>query len=170
MGCDIHMVLEKKSPFTGNWVGLHGYEVLKKGLRFYDKDCEEIEVRYATYVADGRNYALFRNLANVRGTGEFGYDPKGLPDDASELARMLSEEYGRDGHSHSWHTMLDFLKCYGHSKYEVGSPEHDKACADAIAGDVPYADLFEEVTGVYAPDDMSAETLNKYRVVFWFDN
>ena len=44
MGCDIHMVLEKKSPFTGNWVGLHGYEVFKKGLRFYDKDCEEIEI------------------------------------------------------------------------------------------------------------------------------
>lgn len=70
----------------------------------------------------GRNYDLFAILADVRnGRGFAGVDtgdgfnpiaePKGVPEDASDFYKKEAEDYGMDGHSHSYFTLAE-LKAY----------------------------------------------------------
>ena len=167
MGCDIHMVLERK--YEGKWVGLHSYVVRPKAVSVFiqgETGWDTADAAHVSYRADSRNYSLFRALAGVRGESPFGNEPKGTPEDASDLAHMFAEEYGDDGHSHSWSLLPEFLKCYGWAKFGEDSEEHKQAALDAIAGKVPYAELFEEVTGIYDED----KPLTDYRIVYFFDN
>ncbi|MBH9645074.1 hypothetical protein [Burkholderia vietnamiensis] len=71
-------------------------------------------------IYDGRNYDLFAMLADVRNgrgfagckTGE-GFnpiaEPKGIPDDASDEFKAIAEQWGCDGHSHSYLTLRELL-------------------------------------------------------------
>jgi hypothetical protein len=72
------------------------------------------------YMYDGRNYDLFAILADVRnGRGFAGCktgdgfvpidDPRGVPEDASRAYLRQVENYGIDGHSHSWFTVQELL-------------------------------------------------------------
>ena len=173
MGCDIHMVLEKE--ISGKWIGLHAYPYVDpSALHIYREGYESMEgAKSIGWVADTRNYKLFGAIANVRHASPFGYEPRGLPDDVSDLAAALSEEYGEDGHSHSWLLLPDFLKCYGWAKHGEASDEHTAASLAAVKGEMPYIELAGEVTGLkyideYENDD--AKAAHKYRIVFWFDN
>ena len=93
MGCDIHFYVERQEE--NGWV--------------------PVRVSY-----DGRNYALFAILANVRnGYGFAGIStgegfvpismPRGLPFDVSPEIRAESDYWGVDGHSHSWLTVQELL-------------------------------------------------------------
>lgn len=82
MGCDIHLVLEKK--WQGQWVGIPM------------ERCPRT-----------RNYKRFGLLAGVRDDGP---DPRGTPEDASPLARMEIERWDGDGHSHSWCTLQEYVQ------------------------------------------------------------
>lgn len=76
---------------------------------------------YEDWIFDGRNYDLFAILADVRNgygfagceTGE-GFNPidqpRGLPDDVSSIVEKASEEWGIDGHSHSFITLRELLE------------------------------------------------------------
>lgn len=97
MGCDIHFYVEVKQD-DGTWFPCDG--------DFYD----------------GRNYDLFAILADVRnGVGFAGIktgdgfnviaEPRGLPDDVSNDILQESEDWGCDGHSHSWLTVAE-LKAF----------------------------------------------------------
>lgn len=83
MGCDIHLYVEKKTK--GKWQHIAG--------NFYDS----------------RNYETFAILADVRnGNGIKPISPpKGLPIDVSKAVRQESDNWGRDGHSHSYLTMQE---------------------------------------------------------------
>jgi hypothetical protein len=173
MGCDIHMVLEKE--ISGKWVGLHAYPHLTpSALLIYKEGYESMEGAKAIgWIANNRNYKLFGAIASVRRESPFGYEPRGLPDDVSDLAAAFSEEYGEEGHSHSWLLLPDFLKCYGWAKHGEASDEHTAASLAAVKGEMPYIELAGEVTGLkyideYENDD--AKAAHKYRIVFWFDN
>lgn len=72
------------------------------------------------YDLRGRNYNWFAILADVRnGSGFAGCDtgdkftpiamPRGLPDDASPEIKRESDQWGVDGHSHSWFTLREIL-------------------------------------------------------------
>ena len=172
MGCDIHMVLERK--MGDYWVGIHAYPYLHEdAVPVHTGDYKKIEgLQFSGWRARQRNYNMFAALASVRGESPFGYEPKGLPEDVSHLAQGLSDEYGEDGHSHSWALLPEFLKCYGYGKYGEDSPEHTDAAVGAIEGKVPFAHLTNEVTGLkylneYGDDDA---VMNDYRIVYWFDN
>jgi hypothetical protein len=89
------MVLERR--FEDKWVGLHDYPYLSKTT--IESINEEVETRYFFWKATGRNYDLFAAIAGVRGGGP---SPKGIPDDASDLAHLAIAAYGSDGHSHTW--------------------------------------------------------------------
>ena len=96
MGCDIHIVLEKKHD--GKWVGVHAfpyYESVNKGYMFAP--------------AIDRNYHRFAALAGVRGEGP---DAKGFPEDASELSRMLFDRWEDDGHSFSYLSVVEATKIF----------------------------------------------------------
>lgn len=76
MGCDIHGIFEVK--LNGKWYT-------------YDR------------VKQGRNYWLFGKLAGVRGGGSI-FEPKGIPDDISEVTSKELEDWDCDSHTHTWFT------------------------------------------------------------------
>lgn len=136
MGCDIHLVLEKK--FGEKWIGVdtfNGHETA------YGKG-------WASPTARSRNYTRFAALANVRGEG--GLEPKGIPSDASDTTQALSDEWGGDGHSHSWLPVDEAAAIFAKTEREL-TDEYAKKC--------PAAHFFG------AEGDLSV-----YRLVFWFDN
>lgn len=135
MGCDIHLVLEKK--FREQWVGV------------------PMERCPCT-----RNYKRFGLLAGVRDEGP---DPRGIPEDASALARMEIEDWGVDGHSHSWCTLQEYVQACLASEHD---PEKMLDPNDERVKN-PYYHYF----GLYVLKlDGYSEQIDDYRVVFWFDN
>ncbi|EGB9983127.1 hypothetical protein ABFW39_002842 [Listeria monocytogenes] len=93
MGCDIHLMVEVKDRKTNQWTE---YDVADGAIKFI-----------------GRNYNLFGILANVR--NGFGFaqidtgdafipisNPRGVPKDASKSYLSFVEDWGTDGHSHSF--------------------------------------------------------------------
>lgn len=101
MGCDIHPFVEVQLE-EGSWD-----LVLKPELTEYG-----FTNNY--YFSRMRNYDLFGVLADVR-NGTYGEEfvpiaePRGLPDDISCDVKAISEDWGIDGHSHSYLTLKELL-------------------------------------------------------------
>ncbi|MHA1286396.1 MAG: hypothetical protein ACTSPB_03215 [Candidatus Thorarchaeota archaeon] len=122
MGCDIHMYVEVKKNDLWEKAGkIFDYP-------YYDPDAPsqigedgyEWNPRKTDEPYMGRNYDLFAILANVRnGYGFAGIPtgrgfkpidmPRGLPRDVSKEIKKLSDEWGLDGHSHSYFTLKEIL-------------------------------------------------------------
>ncbi|WP_240116258.1 hypothetical protein [Erwinia endophytica] len=106
MGCDIHMMVEIKHAVDGkeSWVN---YDHFRKNPYFGQP--EEAEYLRIELCAD-RNYAAFSQLCGVRSYSEETpkiSDPRGIPDDACEYTKSISEHWGDDGHSHSYATLAE---------------------------------------------------------------
>lgn len=111
MGCDIHFYVEKK--IDGQWVTADEW-----GDDKYDEGRKTVDYKKQFY--SGRSYNLFAILANVRNgrgfagikTGE-GFnpidDPRGTPEDCCPEYRTMMDDYGCDGHSHSYFTLAELL-------------------------------------------------------------
>lgn len=146
MGCDIHMVLEHKVVALENgvrrekWVGVNAFQSSK-----------DFDGSHHVPTARTRNYKRFGALAGVRDDGP---EPKGIPSDASELTKLLVDEWGSDGHSHSWLTLTEAAEIFLATENSAGAK-------DRIGINYPAYYFFgvEEHEG-YA----------NFRVVFWFDN
>ena len=91
MGCDIHLFAEIK--INGNWIA-----DLERTAEMYDYD------------GSNRVYAAFAILAGVRNDLNIIpiAEPKGIPADASESYKIVCEDWGKDGHSHSYLTLKEF--------------------------------------------------------------
>src|SRR5262245_50799778 len=102
MGCDIHC-----------WAEVREGGACRKVGRIWATPWEWEEDGLTDEPYWMRNYDLFAMLAGVR-----NYDdaiiplslPRGLPADASSEVQAISDEYGRDGHSHSWHSLRHLLE------------------------------------------------------------
>lgn len=144
MGCDIHLHIEIK--LNGKWEHYAAPDVW-------------------------RDYRLFEKMAGVRGEVENAIaPPRGMPLDASVVTRFCCDDYGVDGHSHSWLNAQeiaelsnwgeDNLKPCG-SHYRTGwDMEWAFGCyllGNSFAGFVKYPN--ERPVG-----------LEDIRFVFWFDN
>lgn len=83
MGCDIHVIIEKKNKY-GFWSNAGDPDI-------------------------GRNYEIFSVLANVRNDNGIAFisEPKGVPNDATDEFNGLVKEWEPDGHSHSWVTLKE---------------------------------------------------------------
>lgn len=114
MGCDIHIYTEKY--VNGKWLHADGTQKNK----YFGKWKDEPEFCRAP-IYNGRNYNLFAILADVRnGSGFAGcytgsgfipiHEPKGLPDDVSDEIREAADDWGSDGHSHSYFTVKELLQ------------------------------------------------------------
>lgn len=118
MGCDIHIYAEVYVG-DGKWV--------KQGAIFVNPyyDFAKPETEFNVPKIDepycGRNYDLFAILADVRNGRGFagcvtgmGFTPiampKGLPIDVSDEIKKMSDDYGQDGHSHSFFTVKELLE------------------------------------------------------------
>lgn len=114
MGCDIHLFVEKRGD-DGKWQSADTWEP--------DEDTEEngqLRIPYEKRFFSDRNYDLFAILADVRNGRGFGgantgdgfnpiEDPKGLPDDVTDLVKGESDGWNSDGHSHTWFTVKEIM-------------------------------------------------------------
>lgn len=112
MGCDIHFYVERR--VDGRWTTADTWEPSK-----YD-DTGGLHVDYKKAFYSSRNYDLFGILADVRNGRWFaGVDtgegfvpisaPRDLPDDVTPDVRRASDDWGGDGHSHSFFTVAELL-------------------------------------------------------------
>ena len=105
MGCDIHVLTEKYNKNKG-WINVDDWRINPYyGDNEYETEKYEIKTCY-----DNRNYELFTVLANVRNYYNNIVcikEPKGIPNDISEESNNYIENWGEDGHSHSWYTLKE---------------------------------------------------------------
>jgi hypothetical protein len=173
MGCDIHMVLEKRVKVRDHetWVGVNAFPYLTvqvyepKGGGGYSTATGS-----SSWMVDGRNYALFAALAGVRGEGP---PAKGVPDDASDLALMMIDSWSSDGHSHSWTLMDEALPLfvqYG----QLGQPSETVLTAMRLGTEVALEGCFSHFWTLdehYENGEcVGRDKLSDFRLVFWFDN
>jgi hypothetical protein len=108
MGCDIHLYVEKK--INGVWEKQTGFvsNWYDPGSDYFAKD----EFKNCDSPYGGRNYSLFSFLADVRNyDGEIKplAQPRGLPDDVSDVVKAESDDWDCDGHSHSYFTLRELI-------------------------------------------------------------
>ena len=106
MNCDIHVCCEHKNYFNDKWINCDHFRHNPCFEKYEDEKEWEIVPIY-----DDRNYALFATLANVRNYGENTpiSEPRGLPKDVHKITKQLADDWGIDGHSHSYFTLRELL-------------------------------------------------------------
>ena len=189
MGCDIHMYVETRKNDKWNKVG----PTWK--MEYWDGLSDE--------PYEGRNYRLFGLLANVRnGYGFAGCDtgnaitpidmPRGLPADVSYQIQKISDNWGEDGHSHSWFTLKELLDVDWHgnvltirgyvSKQEAEEFRKNATLPSSWCGGTtnPNYEQIEWCSGFYdSMKDFVDTTIprlqelgdpDRVRIVFFFDN
>lgn len=105
MGCDIHIHVEYRRSVNGEWMcGDYLYINPYKGWEGESDYC------LVDFCGD-RNYSRFATLANVRNYGNTLYidDPRGLPADVTKEVKADSDNWGVDGHSHSYFTLRELI-------------------------------------------------------------
>lgn len=128
MGCDIHGTYEKK-------VGDHWVMI---------KRAEDEPIR-------DRNYKRFALLAGVRSYEEAEENsPKGLPEDVTESTKLYVDEWGCDGHSHSWMDVKEVADICLKTSHNIS--EYESKHPIEVFFDLEH----------YENDEV--------RFVFWFDN
>lgn len=127
MGCDIHCTVEKKH--NGKWVMINR-------LGYKDNACD-------------RNYRRFAEIASVRGEGP--RQPLGIPVDASDSTLLYVEQYGLDGHSHSYMSLKEASKVW---------LQTEDRNSDSFRDSYPGCHYF----------GVESENYDDYRIVFFFDN
>ena len=164
MGCDIHMYVEYRSTQDGEWQPIEEHTSKSEGW-----------IREVT--ATGRCYAIFAELACVRGSGM--YLPRGLPNDVSPKVGAAASRWGVDAHSHSHLSLEEFekviKKCKKHidlsSKddrafYNFNDP-HQPPCWISVLNFCKKLKQTKELDNVIFDEKI----LNvDVRLVFWFDS
>ena len=164
MGCDIHLFCEKLvknirdkefwwccDDFTMNEL----YEVFEESPQYYHHS-----------IYNDRDYELFGILAGVRDQSvRMIHPPKGLPDDVSDYVKSEADDFGIDGHTHSWLTAEELFK---YDKKYPGTPLHYLVkCVKKKMKEV------FNIWDFYSKEDKKRilnEHANGFRIVFWFDN
>lgn len=196
MGCDIHLFTERKRSINNEqkWVNADNWKLNP----YYEKNNEDGESEYNINSAyRRRDYALFSILADVRndsGNKPIS-EPKGLPEDISEVVRAESDRWDGDGHSHSFFTMKELYDYYEQNNIVKFSGLVDENGAKEIeAGKMPnwwckastrkeliwkewqqenyvLKNFIEALEKHFESEYYrKEEDSEKFRIVFWFDN
>jgi hypothetical protein len=156
------MVLEYYDDTHKIWVGLHNYPALSNKALNFSGSYGSPAPQWISWKADERNYALFGEIASVRGESSQQMVSKGLPDDCSTLARLLTNSWKSDGHNFSWLYVRDFVKCMA-----IANDELSALVAERLEGRTSTLDKYIEIL---LGETIPLEYLYKYRIVFWFDS
>lgn len=153
MGCDIHYVIEQEH--NGEWVGVFATD---NGLTYPNSDARR---HIPAFMFKDRNYQFFADLAGVRRPGP---EPLGLPEDLSGMSRMYTNIWDGDGHSHSYASLQDFVTAWlvNNDNENIASLVKEK-----LKGNDPVLEVVKKL-GICQYEEESR--IDKYRVVFWFDN
>lgn len=166
MGCDIHMFVEHKTN-DEDWK-------IHKGHICEDRQTEDMFL-LREVSATGRSYALFAELAGVRGHGP---QAKGLPADVSKEIIDTVDDWGVDGHSHSWITLEAFQRILSRLGYE----DTDRTDMFYDWEKEGFDDMPPPFTTIVAAckkeqEELEAESIlldtnlkMQHRLVFFFDN
>ena len=149
MGCDIHIVVEQR--YEDKWVGITNSDAVP-----YDAFNPN---------PSARDYRFFGALAGVRTNGP---KPKGMPEDASDLAWLLAEGWDVDGHSHSYMSLKDFISTWL-AVHDEKLPIIVKEKLERGTYSVEYDKLIRELS-MHVCWGHESEKIDDTRVVFWFDN
>lgn len=145
MGCDIHIVVERKRKAGGPWVGMYSSDACYPIIR-------------SNMIAAQRDYAFFGALAAVRGEPVEGtMYPRNLPEDMSELTRQQFWRCPTDYHSASHSSPKYFAAMW----LFTNAAKADGFQAKSIRVEHAVYDLL----GIGCDEDDF-----EFRVVFWFDN
>jgi hypothetical protein len=113
MGCDIHLFTEIKKSINSQdkWVNADNWRYNP----YYQEGNDDGERMLSVEsIYSGRNYELFGILAGVRDHSNDSIDdPRGLPEDVSEVTKKESDRWDGDGHSHSWLTLKELKEYQG---------------------------------------------------------
>ena len=142
MGCDIHAHYEIK--VKGRWV-------------------------YYTQANITRNYIFFAKLANVRNYFEIYYidEPRGLPEDITELVKIHSDYMVADAHSHSCISSKEYAQVMEFvDNFDYGN-DTKRSVYNWDSEPFLFGNGFESFHK-YRED--YPEFLEDFRFIFWFDN
>jgi hypothetical protein len=106
MGCDIHTFIEFK-------IGDQPWTPDKRHRKSLDEP-DGYNYNRVNEAESDRDYSVFAALAGVRGVGP---QPKGIPDDVSELIAIALDQYGEDGHSHSYSSIEELEEALRNNDY-----------------------------------------------------
>lgn len=163
MGCDIHIVLERKNTNTGEWVGVRDYRGF--GASLLEAEVDKNGSGYAWFKLRQRDYSFFNDLCGVRGGGSsFGFKPRGLPGNASSLSYMRLSEDDPDLHSHSWLDMKELSGPLAANK----APESELAAL--VTERMGNSGYNLKLLNDWVDDVIEDENIDEWRLVFAFDN
>lgn len=163
MGCDIHIVLERRNTDTGEWVGVRDYRGFS--ARLLDFEVDKRGYGYAWFSLSQRDYSFFNDLCGVRGGGSsFGFPRRGLPEDASSLSRMYLSEDDPDLHSHSWLDMKELSGPLAANK----APENELAAL--VAERMGNSGYNLKLLNDWVDNEIEDGNIDEWRLVFAFDN
>lgn len=164
MGCDIHMFVE--------------YSVNKGSYHHDERMLEDNSDPEYTYFNDtdliSRNYKFFGFLADVRTSGSCIFEPRGMPDDPSDYVRRACEQWGVDGHSHSYLSFKELKKVIKeYRESELEECRQNKEESEWVK--TAYQDVIDYIQqGIDSRSNKCPEGLFDFkveaRIVFWFDN
>jgi hypothetical protein len=120
MGCDIHLVVERKRAKDTTWTGI-----------FSSDNCPKSRPPVAQ-----RDYDFFAEIANVRGHGS--RYPQNVPEDISALAWQEYMSAPTDHHSASHMPIAEFAAVHNKINPEKSRAEH--AVYDLFGVSPEYAD------------------------------
>ena len=166
MGCDIHFIVEKK--INDRWIGVYSTQHTPHMAR----SPQDIYTPWRTVWCDNRDHSFFSAIAGVRGEGP---EPNGLPEDISELAQAIVDEWGGDGHSHGHMPLIDFVRAkmrVNEAEITAAEVTHQLTKTAAEQAGWPYKNADKpEYSLADMPEYDDPEPQDNYlRVVFFFDN
>jgi hypothetical protein len=115
MGCDIHIVLERRRAGSPEWVGLWSTDTIPGDRPFFAQ----------------RDYGLFSRFG-VRGHRDDGkvIYPRNVPEDVSRLAWTQYMRAPTDYHSPSWTTLTEFAEAWLDENSQMSKVRREHALWD----------------------------------------
>jgi hypothetical protein len=125
MGCDIHIVAERRKEKTGPWIGAYSTDLMP-GVR--------------PQMA-ARDYAFFAEIASVRGMSGSNMHARNLPEDVSDLAWQQYMTAPTDHHNASHTTVSEFCDAWFRANPKATGVRKEFAAFDLLGIDLDYGDF-----------------------------
>ena len=161
MGTDIHAYAELRND-AGQWEEIPNYEPF--GGRNYDTFSLFAGVRFRNdYYSTFSGWGNGGILTGMRVTPHPIDQPRGLPKDVSHSVKARSDDWGRDGHDHSW-LSVDELTSYNYDK-----PLRDRNI-ESVPEDFANSTVREALGENYFNELAQLQESKAERIIFWFDS
>lgn len=167
MGCDIHVYVEYKHN-DGHWNADDRHRVIEE-----DEHYSYIE----EFSAGGRHYGFFGALAGVRSSAVGPlYEPRGIPEDLSDIVQKAIDNWSSDGHTHSYLSLDEYKEVIDNFNKKIDERFPDDLSAK-ITEDDGYFYLYKDCLRKIEKHNAEAILLDaphlkikECRIVFFFDN